>query len=148
MILSGSGLSHRRDRCQEVQLLDGRHEALEAVGWGGRNGRPKLRGRVMRATTGVTALAFAAALTLTATNVSAQSPANMAALRGLVPVSMLTGTAAGKAALAANLAITGAIQTGFLEQPILLAFPAQQQQSLLDAFITAGNATELADGLG
>ena len=78
----------------------------------------------------------------------AQSMSNMAALQGLAPVSVLPNTPAGQAALAANLSITGAIQTGSLKQPILLPFPAQQQQALRDAFITSGNATELADGLG
>ena len=85
---------------------------------------------------------------LTPCRAEAQSTPNMAALQGLAPVSVLPGTAAGRAALAANLATTGAIQAGTLKQPILLPFPAQQQQALRDAFITSGNATELADGLG
>jgi len=46
------------------------------------------------------------------------------------------------------LAVTGAIQTGSIKQPALQPFAAQQQQALKDAFITSGNATELADGLG
>lgn len=78
----------------------------------------------------------------------AQSASNLAALHGLAPVSVLLNTPEGKAALAANLKVTGAIQTGILEQPILLPFPEQQRQSLRDAFITDRNAAELADGLG
>jgi hypothetical protein len=79
---------------------------------------------------------------------AAQTATNMAALRGLAPASALANTAAGRAALAANFAITGSIQNGTLPQPTLLAFPEQQQQALRDSFITAGNATQLADGLG
>jgi hypothetical protein len=78
----------------------------------------------------------------------AQSPTNLTALQGLVPTSALANTKAGKAALAANLAITAAIQDGSSKQPLLLPFPAQQQQALRDAYITDGNAYELADGLG
>lgn len=78
----------------------------------------------------------------------AQSPTNLTALQGLVPVSALSNTEAGKAALAANLAVTAAIQDGSGKQPLLLSFPEQQQQALRDAYITDGNAYELADGLG
>jgi hypothetical protein len=78
----------------------------------------------------------------------AQTPPNLAALLGLAPVSALQTTAAGRAALAANLTITGAIQNGTAHQPTLLPFPQQQEQALRDAFITGGNAFELADGLG
>ena len=78
----------------------------------------------------------------------AQSAANLAALRGLAPVAALAGTVEGRAALAANLAVTADIQTGALKQPILLPFAEQQQLALRDCFITDGNATELADGLG
>ena len=77
-----------------------------------------------------------------------QTPTNMTALRGLAPVAVLLKTAAGKAALAANLSVTGDIQTGVLKQPILLPWPEQQLHALRDAFITDGNAAELADGLG
>lgn len=80
--------------------------------------------------------------------VCAQSATNITALRGLAPVSMLLQTSEGRAALAANLQVTGDIQTGVLKQPLLLPFPEQQQLALRDAFITDGNATELADGLG
>jgi hypothetical protein len=78
----------------------------------------------------------------------AQSAVNLLALRGLAPFSVLLNTDAGKAALAANLKVTGDIQTGTAGQPGLQAFPAQQEQALRDAFITGGNAYQLADGLG
>src|SRR6478736_3474724 len=78
----------------------------------------------------------------------AQSATNLKALRGLAPVAGLPNTPEGNAALAANLSITEAIQTGALTQPLLLPFPEQQQHALRDAFITDGNAAELADGLG
>ena len=79
----------------------------------------------------------------------AQSPTNLTAIQGLVPISALSNTAAGKAALAANLVITAAVQDGSAKQPfLLLPFPEQQQQALRDAYITDGNAYELADGLG
>jgi PAP2 superfamily protein len=78
----------------------------------------------------------------------AQTDADLQALRGLAPVTALEKTTAGKAALVANLAVTGAIQNGTSHQPILLTFPEQQQQALRDAFITGENAYQLADGLG
>ncbi|MBD5655640.1 MAG: phosphatase PAP2 family protein [Candidatus Eremiobacteraeota bacterium] len=79
---------------------------------------------------------------------SAQTAINIYALQGLVPVTVLLGTPAGQAALAANYAVTAAIQTGTSNQPGLQPFEQQQQQALKDAFITSANATELADGLG
>lgn len=79
--------------------------------------------------------------------VAAQSAPNLKALEGLAPVSTLLNTPEGKAALAANLSVTGAIQVGALRQS-LLPFSDQQEQALRDAFITDGNASELADGLG
>ncbi len=78
----------------------------------------------------------------------AQSAVNLLALQGLAPFSALGNTDAGKAALAANLQVTGDIQTGVSGQPGLQPFPAQQAQALRDAFITFGNAYQLADGLG
>ncbi|HEX9170156.1 MAG TPA: phosphatase PAP2 family protein [Roseiarcus sp.] len=78
----------------------------------------------------------------------AQSVTNMAAFKGLAPVSALSGSPAGRAALAANFTVTGGIQTGVIRQPTLLPFSDQQQQALRDAFITDGNLTQLADGLG
>jgi len=78
----------------------------------------------------------------------AQSATNLQALQGLSPFSALGNTVAGKAALAANYSVTGAIQTGTDNQPGLQPFAAQQEQALKDAFITSGNAFQLADGLG
>ena len=72
----------------------------------------------------------------------------MAALRGLAAVSALSNSTDGKAALASNFTVTGAIQTGAIRQPTLLPFAEQQQQALRDAFITDGNLAQLADGLG
>ena len=79
---------------------------------------------------------------------TAQSATSLTVLGGLTPVATLNNTDAGRAALAANLAVTGAIQNGIANQPTLLPFPDQQQQALRDAFITDGNAYQLADGLG
>ena len=101
----------------------------------------------MRFNIGSAALVLAA-VALGSAGAQAQTIPNLPVLRGLAPVSTLLDTKVGKAALAANLRITGAIQVGALKQPILLPFPAQQQQSLRDAFITDWNAAELADGLG
>jgi membrane-associated phospholipid phosphatase len=78
----------------------------------------------------------------------AQSPTNLTTLQGLVPISALSNSETGKAALAANLAVTAAVQDGSAKQPLLLPFPEEQQQALRDAYITDGNAYELADGLG
>lgn len=93
-------------------------------------------------------LVFLAAIALSVSQAEAQTPTNLAGLNGLAPVSALETTVPGKAALAANLAVTGAIQKGRGHQPTLLPFSDQQQQALRDAFITDGNAYELADGLG
>ncbi|KQY10145.1 PA-phosphatase [Mycobacterium sp. Root135] len=79
---------------------------------------------------------------------TAQSATSLPVLRGLTPVATLNNTEEGRAALAANLTVTGAIQNGIANQPTLLPFPDQQQQALRDAFITDGNAYQLADGLG
>ena len=89
-----------------------------------------------------------AALALAPVQAIAQSAPNLAALRGLAPVGTLLNTTEGKAALAANLAVTGGIQAGTLRQPTLLPFAEQQQLAFRDAFITDGNASELADALG
>jgi hypothetical protein len=78
----------------------------------------------------------------------AQTAVNIVALRGLAPVSALSSSAAGKAALGSNYTVTGGIQTGVIRQPTLLPFAEQQQQALRDAFITDGNLAQLADGLG
>jgi hypothetical protein len=78
----------------------------------------------------------------------AQTATNMVALKGLAPVSALSNTTDGKAALAANFTVTGGIQTGAIRQPTLMPFAEQQQQALRDAFITDGNLVQLTDGLG
>lgn len=78
----------------------------------------------------------------------AQTVSNLAALEGLAPVSALERSARGRAALAANLQITLAIQHGTAREPLLEPFAAQQEQSLRDAFVTASDAFDLADGLG
>ena len=72
----------------------------------------------------------------------------MAVLKGLAPVTVLPSTLAGRAALSANLTVTGGIQTGAIRQSTLLPFADQQQQALKDAYITDGNLAELVDGLG
>jgi hypothetical protein len=78
----------------------------------------------------------------------AQSTTDTAVLKGLAPVSALSNTPAGRAALAANYTVTGGIQNGEIRQATLLPFTAQQQQALRDAFIASGNLSDLADGLG
>jgi hypothetical protein len=78
----------------------------------------------------------------------AQSVTNRAVLKGLAPVSALANSPVGRAALAANHAVTGGIQAGAIRQPTLLPFEEQQQQALRDAFIAAGNLAQLDDGLG
>ncbi|MGH1570062.1 phosphatase PAP2 family protein [Methylobacterium sp. P31] len=78
----------------------------------------------------------------------AQSAANLTALHGLIPVARLQASPEGRAALDANLRVTGDIQAGGLNRPTLLPFPEQQQLALRDCFITDGNAANLAEGLG
>ncbi|HTV10095.1 MAG TPA: phosphatase PAP2 family protein [Candidatus Aquilonibacter sp.] len=78
----------------------------------------------------------------------AQSATDLPVLKGLAPVTVLEKTPAGRAALAANYAVTGGIQTGAIRQATLLPFAEQQQQALRDAFITDGDLAQLADGLG
>jgi peptidoglycan/xylan/chitin deacetylase (PgdA/CDA1 family) len=76
------------------------------------------------------------------------SGTNLTALRGLAPISALNNTESGKSALAGNLLVTSSIQHGLSEYAGAQAFEKQQQQALRDAFITDGNAYEIADGLG
>jgi hypothetical protein len=78
----------------------------------------------------------------------AQSATDMPVLKGLAPVTVLSKTPQGVAALGANYTITGGIQTGAIRQPTLLPFAEQQQLALQDAFITGRNLAQLADGLG
>jgi membrane-associated phospholipid phosphatase len=93
-------------------------------------------------------MASAIAALLYTQKAGTHSAANMNAIRGLAPVSMLQNTVLGKMALARNLTITAAIQNGNAKQATLLPFLEQQQLALRDAFITDGNAYGLADGLG
>jgi hypothetical protein len=95
----------------------------------------------------VFAAAFIAAAALAAHGEAMLSVTNLNALRGLVSLTTLGNTEAGKAALASNFTITGDIQSGVAHQPLLLSFADQQQQALRDALIT-GVAYELAAGLG
>jgi hypothetical protein len=95
-----------------------------------------------------TALSLIIVCALTPFRLEAQTPTNMAALKGLAPLTALGNTPAGKAALGANYTVTGGIQTGAIRQPTLLPFTEQQQQALRDAFITDANLVGLADGLG
>jgi len=76
------------------------------------------------------------------------SETNLRALRGLAPISALNNTDSGKSALAGNLLVTSSIQHGKTQYAGAPTFDRQQQQALRDAFITDGNAYELADGLG
>src|ERR1035437_9078983 len=99
-----------------------------------------MRGRVF--------LRIVALLVLVSFQAQAQSATDMEVMKGLAPVTALSNTAAGRAALGANYTVSGGIQTGLIRQPTLLPFPEQQQQALRDAFITHGNLAELADGLG
>jgi len=78
----------------------------------------------------------------------AQTATDMTVLKGLVPVTVLSKSSEGNAALAANFVVTGGIQNGTIRQATLLPFAEQQQQALRDVFITDGNLAELADGLG
>jgi hypothetical protein len=92
--------------------------------------------------------AIAAACLLAPLPAIAQSAPNMVVLKGLAPVSVLPNSSQGKAALAANFAVTGGIQTGAIRQTTLLPFAEQQLQALRDAFIADGDLADLADGLG
>ena len=98
--------------------------------------------------TGKKFLAIAMLFAVLSFQSKAQSHTDMAALKGLSPVTMLSNTPTGNAVLGANYVATGGIQTGAIEQPTLLPFSEQQQQALRDAFVTDGNLAQLADGLG
>jgi hypothetical protein len=102
----------------------------------------------MKHKTRMTALLVAVLNALATFPAAAQSPTDIAALKGLAAVAVLGKTPEGRAALAANYAMTGGIQTGDVRQSILLPFAEQQQQALRDAFVTAGNFAQLSDGLG
>ena len=92
---------------------------------------------------------LAATLAVLATSVTASSQApSDTVLRGLSTVTVLSKTAAGRAALSANLSVTSGIQIGAIPQPTLLPDMEQRGQSLRDADITSANASQLADALG
>ena len=101
----------------------------------------------MRILKDISPIGIFAAAVLMAHGAAAQSVTNMNAMRGLVSVTTLGITGAGKAALASNFTVTCDIQSGSANEFLLLSFPDQQQQALRDAFIS-GIAYELADGLG
>jgi hypothetical protein len=67
-----------------------------------------------------------AVVVLLACPVAAQTEAELHVLQGLAPVTALEKTEAGKAALAVNLGVTGAIQDGTSPQPTLLPLPEQR----------------------
>ena len=69
----------------------------------------------------------------------AQTAANLATLRGLAPFDQLLTNPAGKAALKANYAVTGAIHSGAAHQKLLLSFHDQQALALKDVFESSGN---------
>ena len=98
--------------------------------------------------TGKTLLVLGTLCTLLPFRAGSQSTTDMAVLKGLATVTILSKTPEGTAALAANYTVTGSIQTGAIRQSTLLPFAEQQQQALRDAFITDGDLAQLADGLG
>ncbi len=93
-------------------------------------------------------VATVVAVAVSGSGARSQSALNLSALQGLIPFSSLLNTDAGKAAVTANFAVTAAIQHGTANQPSLQPLEAQREQAIKDAFITSGNAYELADGLG
>jgi len=103
--------------------------------------------RSSRIATGLFRFVTIASFSIACVSVVAQSP-NDTALRGLSSVTTLHKTAAGQAALSANLTVTGGIQTGAIPQPTLLPTEEQRQLALRDAAITSANAAQLADALG
>ena len=80
--------------------------------------------------------AFIAAAALAAPGEATLTVTNLNSLHGLVSLTTLGNTDAGRAALVSNFTITGEIQSGVAHQPLLLSFPDQQQQALRDALIT------------
>ena len=71
-------------------------------------------------------LACPTPISLSAQNAPVMSQATLEDLRGLAPVSALSNTPEGRASLAANLRVTGGIQTGKIHQPTLLPFAQQE----------------------
>lgn len=102
----------------------------------------------MRLNNSLSAIAVASIVVFASNVAHAQTAANLNALKGLAPMSALLNTPQGKAALAANLTVTGDIQNGTSSMPALQPFPQAQAQALRDADITGANGYQLADGLG
>ena len=78
----------------------------------------------------------------------AQTSPDLEVLKGLSPLSTLSKSDAGKAALIANYDVTGGIERGDIHQATLLPFSLQEEQALQDAFTTGANLAQLSDGLG
>ncbi|MFT4113718.1 phosphatase PAP2 family protein [Silvibacterium sp.] len=93
-------------------------------------------------------LAFASASLAAAQTAPTPSKATMEDLRGLAPVSALSNTPAGESTLAANLRVTGGIETGKIHQPTLLPFKEQEQLALADVYTPGHDLAQLSDGLG
>jgi hypothetical protein len=70
-------------------------------------------------------LIIAACCAAPASQITAQTATDMTALKGLAPVTVLTNTPEGAAALVANYTMTGGIQTGTIRQSALLPFAEQ-----------------------
>jgi len=102
----------------------------------------------MKILSSTSALAILALAAMPLAPCHAQTAANLATLRGLAPFDQLLTNPAGKAALKANYAVTGAIQSGAAHQKLLLSFHDQQALALKDVFESTGNGEQLADGLG
>jgi autotransporter-associated beta strand protein len=102
----------------------------------------------MRFLCSVSIIAMAQAGIFSASIAQAQTATAVDALQVLAPFSTLGNTAAGRAALAANLSETIAVQNGTAGQPLLLSFGQAQEKALRDNTLTFQNAYELADGLG
>lgn len=89
-----------------------------------------------------------AALVLGCTSAPAEEKFDSRAIDLLMPFAKLENTVQGKQALDRNQSLTLEIRQGLADQPLLLSFEQQREQALRDATITAGNARQLADGLG
>jgi hypothetical protein len=79
---------------------------------------------------------------------SAQANPDSEVLKGFAPLSTLSKSDRGKAALTSNYEVTGGIERGEIHQATLLPFSLQEEQSLQDAFTTGANLAQLSDGLG
>lgn len=103
----------------------------------------------MRARTILGALLGTSVLSLLPpTEAGAQTATDLAALKGLAPVTVLWKDDTGNAALGSNFAVTGGIQNGTIVLPTPYPFAEQQQQALRDVFMTTANLAQLSDGLG